>query len=415
MQLVFLLEPAQDRDRILDRRLADEHRLEPPRQRRVLFDMLPVFVERGRADAMQFAARQGRLQQIGGVHRAVGLARADQRVHLVDEQDHPARRRRDLVQHRLDPLLELAAIFRAGDQRAHVERQQLLVLQRLRHVAVDDAQGEALDDGGLADAGFADQHGIVFRAPRQNLNGPADFLVAADHRIELALARRLGQIAGVFLQGVVAAFGRGAVGLAALAQILDGRVERLRGHAGLAQNARGLGPLLQREREQQPLDRDKAVAGLLRDLLGVVEQPRGRRRQIELHRAGARHLRQFGEDGLGLLQRLARASASLVDQPRRKPLLVVEQRLQNMLGRELLMALAGRDPLRRLNEAARPLGVFLDIHECSPIKGRPPMERRVTPLAPCGGPMRDMGMAFRFQRGRDEASREPCSASSGEG
>ena len=123
MQLVFLLQAAQDRDRILDRRLADEHRLEPPRQRRVLLDIFAVFVERGRADAMQFTAREGWLQQIGGVHRAVGLARADQRVHLVDKQDHPACRRRDLVQHRLDPFLELAAIFRAGDQRAHVERQ----------------------------------------------------------------------------------------------------------------------------------------------------------------------------------------------------------------------------------------------------------------------------------------------------
>ena len=30
---------------------------------------------------------------------------------------------------RLQPLLELAAIFRAGDQRADVERQQLLVLR----------------------------------------------------------------------------------------------------------------------------------------------------------------------------------------------------------------------------------------------------------------------------------------------
>ena len=73
--------------RILDRRLGDEHRLEPARQRRVLFDVLAVFVERGGADAMQFAARQRRLQQVGRVHRAVSLAGADQRVHLVDEQD----------------------------------------------------------------------------------------------------------------------------------------------------------------------------------------------------------------------------------------------------------------------------------------------------------------------------------------
>ena len=94
MDLVFLLDAAQDRDRVLDRRLADEDGLEAPRQRRVLLDMFAVFVERGGADAMQFAARQRRLQQVGGVHRAVRLAGADQRVHLVDEQDDVALRPR---------------------------------------------------------------------------------------------------------------------------------------------------------------------------------------------------------------------------------------------------------------------------------------------------------------------------------
>jgi hypothetical protein len=84
--------PAQDRDRVLHRRLLHQDRLEPPRQRRVLLDMLAVLVERGGADAVQLAPRQRRLEQVGGVHRAVGLARADQRVHLVDEQDDLAGR-----------------------------------------------------------------------------------------------------------------------------------------------------------------------------------------------------------------------------------------------------------------------------------------------------------------------------------
>ena len=129
--------------------------------------------------------------RLRGVHRAFRLAGADQRVHLVDEQDDLALGRGDLGQHGLQPLLELAAILRAGDQRAHVERQQLLVLQALRHVAVDDAQRQALGDGGLADAGLADQHGVVLGAARQHLDGAADLLVAADHRVELAVARRL--------------------------------------------------------------------------------------------------------------------------------------------------------------------------------------------------------------------------------
>ena len=99
--------------------------------------------------------------------------------------------------------------------------------RRFRHIAIDDAQRQAFGDGGLADAGLADQHRIVLGAAGQNLDGAADFLVAADHRIELAVARRLGEVAGIFLERVIGILGRGAVGGAALAQIGDGLVQAL--------------------------------------------------------------------------------------------------------------------------------------------------------------------------------------------
>ena len=101
-------------------------------------------------------------------------------------------------------------------------------MQALRHVAVDDAQRQALDDRGLADAGLADQHRIVLGAARQHLDGAADFLVAADDRIELAVARRLGEVARIFLQRVIGVLGRRGIGGAALAQCLDRGIERLR-------------------------------------------------------------------------------------------------------------------------------------------------------------------------------------------
>ena len=97
--------------------------------------------------------------------------------------------------------------------------------RQLRHVAVDDAQRQALDDRGLADAGLADQDGIVLGAPGQDLDGAADLLVAADHRVELAVARRLGEVAGVFLQRLVGVLGRGGIGGAALADGVDRLVQ----------------------------------------------------------------------------------------------------------------------------------------------------------------------------------------------
>ena len=97
-------------------------------------------------------------------------------------------------------------------------------------------------------------------------------------------------------------------------------------------------------------------------LLGVVEQARGGRGEIELARARALHLRQLAERQLDLRQRFARAPARLVDQSGRQPLFVVEQHFQDVLGRELLMAFAQRQRLRALDEPPRPLGVFFQIH-----------------------------------------------------
>jgi len=55
VDLVALLEPAEDRDRVLDAGLPDIDRLEAPLQGGVLLDVLAVLVERGRADGTQLA------------------------------------------------------------------------------------------------------------------------------------------------------------------------------------------------------------------------------------------------------------------------------------------------------------------------------------------------------------------------
>ncbi len=281
VQFVLLLDAAQDRNRILDRRLADEDGLETPREGCVLLDVLAVLVERGGAHAMQFAAGQRRLQQVGRIHRAIRLAGTHQRVHLVDEQDDAALGGCHFREHRLQPLLEFAAILRTGDERAHVERQQLLVLEALRHVALDDAQGETLGDGGLADAGLADEHGIVLGAPRQHLDGAADLLVAADDRIELAVLRGLGEVAGIFLQRIIALLGGRRVGRASLADRVDRLIQALRGDTGILQDLCGF-RLLDGQGLQQALGGNEAVARLLGKLLRGIEDARHFRREIDL-------------------------------------------------------------------------------------------------------------------------------------
>ena len=195
MDFVALLQAAQDRDRVFDRRLADEHRLEAPLERRVLFDVLAVLVERGRAHDVQLAARQRRLQHVGGVHRAFRLAGADEGMQLVDEYDVTPFSCRDHFENRLEPLLEFPAELGARDERTDVERDEMLVLQRIRDVAIHDALRQPLDDRRLAHARLADEHRVVLGPARQHLHHAADFLIAADDGIEFPLAGNLGEIA----------------------------------------------------------------------------------------------------------------------------------------------------------------------------------------------------------------------------
>ena len=277
------------------RRLAHEHRLEAALQRRVLFDVLAVLVERRRADRAQLAAREHRLQQVRRVDRALGRARADDRVQLVHEQDDPALRLLDLLEHRLQPVLELAAVLRAGDQRADVERDHAAVAQRLGDVAGDDPLGEALDDRGLADARLADQDRVVLGAPRQHLDHAPDLLVAADHRVELALLGELGEVAAEALERLVLVLRVGVghpVRAAHLAAALRGS---RRASRRLAEDRAGLA-LRVGEREQQVLGRDELVLQRRRLALRRLEdahQLAGRARDCDA--AAPRHGRQLVE------------------------------------------------------------------------------------------------------------------------
>src|SRR5690606_37799390 len=271
----------------------------------------------------QLTTRQSRLEQVGRIHGAVALARANQRLHFIDEEDDLAFGRLHLVQHALETLLEFTAIFRAGNQRTHVEREQALVLERFRHVAIDDADGQALGNRGLADAGFTDEHGIVLGAARQDLNGATDLLDATNDRVELALAYVLGQIAGIFLERVIGIFRRGAIRRPALAQSFDGGVEPLRRHTGRGQDLAGITVLFNDQREQQPLDRDKAVASLLGSAFGGVEHTSEFTAQIQL--AGiARNARNLVERSFDTGARSLGVTPGAFDQAIGHALLVIE-------------------------------------------------------------------------------------------
>ena len=62
--------------------------------------------------------------------------------------------------------------------------------------------GKALSNGSFANAGLADEHGVILFATAQNLDDATDFLVTANNGVQLALLGFSSQILTIFFQGL---------------------------------------------------------------------------------------------------------------------------------------------------------------------------------------------------------------------
>ncbi len=198
--LITLAQPSEDFDGVLDRWLTHVHRLEASLQGRIPFDVFAVLIECGSADALQFAAGKGWLEDVGGIDGTLGSAGADEGVHLINDKDHVGRTT-DLVHDLFEALLEFTAVLGACHQQTDVQGEDALVLKDVWNLALVDALGEPFGQGGLADAGFTDEDGVVLGPAAQDLNDPVDFVLSAHHRIKLAFGGELGQVAAEFIQG----------------------------------------------------------------------------------------------------------------------------------------------------------------------------------------------------------------------
>ena len=318
---------------------------------------------------MQLTTRQRRFQKVRRVHCAVTLPCPDQRVHFVDEQDDATLCLLDFVQHSFQALFEFTAEFRPGNQRAHVQRKQAFALQAFRHIAIDDAQGKTFGDGRLADARLTDEDRIVLGPARKHLDRPADFLVAANHRIELAVAGILGQVARIFLEGFVAFFGIGGVGCTALAQLRDGVFQTLGRNAGILQNIRRWITRQAGKRQQEAFVGNKGVTGLLGTSFSVLEQFRAGLLQPQ---AGIRtgHFRQFSKGSVHALNNQFGPATAGTDEVHGHLVAILEHLFQNMGRRQNLMSCRQGCRLGSLNDGACALGVLLNIHVLSPFEGR---------------------------------------------
>jgi len=311
---------------------------------------------------VQLASSQHGLEQVGGVHRALGRAGTDHRVQLVDEQDDLALGVLDLLEHRLEPLLELASVLGTCHEGAKVQPHDLAVLEALRDVAAHDALGEALGDGGLAHARLADQHRVVLGPPAEDLDDAPDLLVAADDRIELARAGIGRQVTPVPGQRLVRGFRVLGGHPLAPAHLLERRQQVLPVGAGRGQDAARVTARLG-GREQQVLRGHEVVVEPTCLLLGALDDLARSRveGQLATRDAGTprEHRGELKLDGRWIGAQRAQGHG-------RDPLGILEQGGEQVLSVEhgalgvCRQALGGQDGLLRL------LGVSVELHADPP-------------------------------------------------
>src|SRR5438093_1349913 len=184
------------------------------------------------------------------------------------------------VMYRFD---KLAAVLRPRKERTDAELNDTLVLEPFGHVALHDPLGETLDDRRLPHTRLADEHGIVLRAPREDLDDSADLLVTADDWIDLALAREVREVAPVLLEDLVLALGI-LVGHALIAAYILQRIEHaLARHAETLERRAGEA-LVRGHRKEQVLRRDELVAQRAGLLLGLLQDAAesGRRADLDV-------------------------------------------------------------------------------------------------------------------------------------
>ena len=246
-------------------------------------------------------------------------------MHLVDKRDDLTVGVLDLLEHRLQSLLELTAVLGARDHGGEIETDEPLVLEARGYVTFDDALGKPLDDGGLADTRLADQHRVVLRATTQHPDHPADLLIATDHRIEFALAGPLGEVETEPLERLVLILGVLAGDAMASPHLAK------RGEQGLVVDpAEALALAVQGE--QKMLGGEVLVGEVLTNLVGFVKDVAKGPAELGL---GAVGVGQLVEDEFGLVARSDDVDLDPVQEREDNAFLLAEQGEQQVFRNDL--------------------------------------------------------------------------------
>ena len=103
-----------------------------------------------------------------------------------------------LFEHGFDTSLEVAAIFGAGQERAHIQRKHSGASECIRHIAVFQTVGQAFSQRCFAHTGLTHQQRVVFAAAAQGLHEALQLHGAANQRIDTPFACFNIKVDGIF-------------------------------------------------------------------------------------------------------------------------------------------------------------------------------------------------------------------------
>ena len=159
----------------------------------ILFNIFAILIERGRAHTLQFTSTKRGLDNVGSIHRAFSGTGSDNRMQLVDKQNHVLTAP-DFVHDSFDALFKLPTVFRPRHHERQVESDHFFIAQNFGHIARSNLLRQTFDNGCLAHARFTKQHRIILSAAAQHLDDAFDLSSSANHRVQLTFFSQLCQI-----------------------------------------------------------------------------------------------------------------------------------------------------------------------------------------------------------------------------
>ena len=163
-------------------RLLHHHRTEPALQCRILFNILPIFLQRGGPQHLQLPPAQGGLKDVGGINGPLRRPGAHNGVHFVHKENHIS----GAVyfrQHIPQPLFKFPPVFGARHQAGHVQAHEPLVFQLGRHVAHRHPLRQALGNSRFPHPRLPHQGGIILVLSAEDADYRVDLPIPANHRL----------------------------------------------------------------------------------------------------------------------------------------------------------------------------------------------------------------------------------------